>query len=395
MTARLMILNGPNLNLLGVREPHIYGSTTLAAIKASCEEFAKSAGAHLSFHQSNHEGALVDLIQAAREEADAIIINPAGLLIHVHCDVRRVQDLRRTDHRGAYLQHPRARRTASTFETVIRRQGGYLRSRALWLHRRHAGGASHAGKIAGQPAGSDPRRSAMSARQRRCTDTLPGILAIFNNVAPGREAEFEEWFQHEHLAERIAVPGFLIGRRHEAISGQPRYFNFYVTQSVEVLKSAAYLGRLDEPTPMTRTVMSEIFKDMIRTVCRRTFRLGAMRGAGVVTVRFGERPAETALKAAIERLMRDKAVACGEIWRAADPLEFPVSMEERLRGGDRKIEACLLVETLRVPEAEKIAASSRMNFQGPRSEFIGYFAKSLPTAFPAFWRENRSSPRRF
>ena len=64
------------------------------------------------------------------------------------------------------------------------------------------------------------------------TDASPGILAIFNNVAPGREAEFEAWFQHEHLAERIAVPGFLIGRRHEAISGQPRYFNFYVTQSV-------------------------------------------------------------------------------------------------------------------------------------------------------------------
>ena len=75
---RLMILNGPNLNLLGVREPHIYGSTTLAAIKASCEEFARFAGAQLAFHQSNHEGELVDLIQAAREEADAIIINPAG-----------------------------------------------------------------------------------------------------------------------------------------------------------------------------------------------------------------------------------------------------------------------------------------------------------------------------
>ena len=75
---RLMILNGPNLNLLGVRELHIYGSTTLAAIKASCEEFARFAGAQLAFHQSNHEGELVDLIQAAREEADAIIINPAG-----------------------------------------------------------------------------------------------------------------------------------------------------------------------------------------------------------------------------------------------------------------------------------------------------------------------------
>jgi 3-dehydroquinate dehydratase II len=75
---RLMILNGPNLNLLGVREPHIYGSTTLAAIRASCEEFAAFAGAQLSFHQSNHEGVLVDLIQSARETADAIIINPAG-----------------------------------------------------------------------------------------------------------------------------------------------------------------------------------------------------------------------------------------------------------------------------------------------------------------------------
>jgi 3-dehydroquinate dehydratase-2 len=78
MTARLMILNGPNLNLLGIREPHIYGSTTLAAVKASCEEFAKFLGAELSFHQSNHEGALIDLIQAAREQADALIINPAA-----------------------------------------------------------------------------------------------------------------------------------------------------------------------------------------------------------------------------------------------------------------------------------------------------------------------------
>jgi 3-dehydroquinate dehydratase-2 len=75
---RLMILNGPNLNLLGVREPHIYGSTTLAAIKASCEELARFAGAQLAFHQSNHEGVLVDLIQQARTEADALIINPAG-----------------------------------------------------------------------------------------------------------------------------------------------------------------------------------------------------------------------------------------------------------------------------------------------------------------------------
>jgi 3-dehydroquinate dehydratase-2 len=75
---RLMILNGPNLNLLGVREPHIYGTTTLSQIKENCEKLAAHLGLELAFHQSNHEGQLVDWIQSARETADAIIINPAG-----------------------------------------------------------------------------------------------------------------------------------------------------------------------------------------------------------------------------------------------------------------------------------------------------------------------------
>jgi 3-dehydroquinate dehydratase-2 len=75
---RVMILNGPNLNLLGVREPHIYGTTTLAEINANCEHEAAALGLTVTFHQSNYEGELVDLIQSARESADAIIINPAG-----------------------------------------------------------------------------------------------------------------------------------------------------------------------------------------------------------------------------------------------------------------------------------------------------------------------------
>jgi 3-dehydroquinate dehydratase II len=75
---RLMILNGPNLNLLGVREPHIYGTTTLSQIKESCERCAAQFGLELAFHQSNHEGEIVDWIQSARQSADAIIINPAG-----------------------------------------------------------------------------------------------------------------------------------------------------------------------------------------------------------------------------------------------------------------------------------------------------------------------------
>ena len=117
-------------------------------------------------------------------------------------------------------------------------------------------------------------------------------------------------------------------------------------------------------------VMSEIFKDMIRTVCHRTFRCGNMRGAAVITVRFGEPPVKATLQSVTEALLQDKAVACGEIWLAADAHEFPVSMEERLRGGDRKIEACLLVETLRVAEAEKIAAELAAAF--PRAQ-IGVY----------------------
>jgi 3-dehydroquinate dehydratase-2 len=74
----VLILNGPNLNLLGVREPHIYGTTTLAQLEESCAQAAQRLGLTLAFHQSNHEGELVDLIQQARGSADAVIINPAG-----------------------------------------------------------------------------------------------------------------------------------------------------------------------------------------------------------------------------------------------------------------------------------------------------------------------------
>ncbi|MGD9507471.1 MAG: type II 3-dehydroquinate dehydratase [Geminicoccaceae bacterium] len=74
----LLVLNGPNLNLLGAREPKIYGSLTLADIEAVCAEAARAAGLGLDFRQSNHEGELVEWIHSARATADAIVINPAA-----------------------------------------------------------------------------------------------------------------------------------------------------------------------------------------------------------------------------------------------------------------------------------------------------------------------------
>ncbi|MDB5746060.1 MAG: 3-dehydroquinate dehydratase [Massilia sp.] len=80
MAKKLLLLNGPNLNLLGTREPAVYGAATLADIESAAQAQAEAAGSSLSCFQSNHEGALIDRIHAAREEGiDAIVINPGGL----------------------------------------------------------------------------------------------------------------------------------------------------------------------------------------------------------------------------------------------------------------------------------------------------------------------------
>jgi len=192
----------------------------------------------------------------------------------------------------------------------------------------------------------------------------PGILAIFNNCRAGREADFEAWFQGEHLLERLAVPGFLFGRRHEAISASSRYFNFYMVESPAVLTSKPYLDRLDNPTPMTKMIMSEVFLNMNRTVCRRSLRRGGFRGAYSVAARFNAAPDENALQATLDALVADPSVAGGEIWIALDPKGMPVSGEEKLRGGDKKIAGCLLIDTLRQADGEKIGADLGRNFPG-------------------------------
>jgi len=77
----ILVLNGPNLNLLGTREPAVYGTTTLADIEALCRATAKTLGVAVEVRQSNHEGQLIDWIHAARGKAHAIVIN-AGALTH-------------------------------------------------------------------------------------------------------------------------------------------------------------------------------------------------------------------------------------------------------------------------------------------------------------------------
>jgi 3-dehydroquinate dehydratase-2 len=78
MAKLILLINGPNLNLLGFREPHIYGTSTLADVESAAKAQAASHSVNLETFQSNHEGAIVDRIQQARGKVDAIVINPAA-----------------------------------------------------------------------------------------------------------------------------------------------------------------------------------------------------------------------------------------------------------------------------------------------------------------------------
>jgi hypothetical protein len=120
-----------------------------------------------------------------------------------------------------------------------------------------------------------------------------GVLAIWNEIAPTEipgeaEADFVAWHVREHIPERVALPGFLRGRRYSALDGDPAYFNFYETATPAVLTSPDYVARLNDPTPWTRRVVAQ-FKDTSRTICDVATSLGRGEGGVIETIRL--RPA--------------------------------------------------------------------------------------------------------
>ncbi|GAB5387921.1 MAG: type II 3-dehydroquinate dehydratase [Alphaproteobacteria bacterium] len=90
----ITIINGPNLNMLGQREPEIYGATTLPQIERMCSRHAAEMGLEIEFKQSNHEGALIDWLHDARENADGIIINAGA---YTHTSIAVMDALKLTD----------------------------------------------------------------------------------------------------------------------------------------------------------------------------------------------------------------------------------------------------------------------------------------------------------
>ena len=112
-----------------------------------------------------------------------------------------------------------------------------------------------------------------------------GALVFWHDIAPHAESDFLEWHVHEHIPERVALPGFLRGRRYVAVEGNPRFFNFYETSTRNDLSSPDYLERLNAPSEWTKKVVAH-FVDTSRTICDVTASLGVGDGGFVETLRL-------------------------------------------------------------------------------------------------------------
>lgn len=179
-----------------------------------------------------------------------------------------------------------------------------------------------------------------------------GILALWNNRVAEHAAEYEDWYKKEHFPERLGVPGILRGRRYEAEGAPQQFFTYYETETPETLTSPAYMERLENPTDWTRRVMGDIMRDMSRTVCRVETREGEIRGSVAVAVRLKSTDgAEAALN---DPDIQSWAIH-REFWVNAEKVK-EMTAEEKMRGGDEKIAACIMVETLRQAEADAVLA---------------------------------------
>ena len=129
-----------------------------------------------------------------------------------------------------------------------------------------------------------------------------GMLLTSMDIDPSDEAEFNRWYDREHLEERVAIDGFLEARRYIAHQGSPKYLCLYSTATFEALDSPAYRAKLASPTDWSRKTMAR-FKNMIRAVARITISRGQGRGAALGIIRL--RPADGG-KDALRAALREK-----------------------------------------------------------------------------------------
>ncbi|HTU54383.1 MAG TPA: hypothetical protein VMF62_10465 [Acetobacteraceae bacterium] len=182
--------------------------------------------------------------------------------------------------------------------------------------------------------------------------SLPGeaFLAVWNDVPPDLEDEFNVWYMREHMPERVGVPGFLGGRRYIAWERSfHRYFALYPTRTLAVLNGPDYLARLNAPSPWTQKMFPKLL-NYIRGACRIVASRSEGVGGFIATIRLSlseperglEKQASTAAAAEIHGLDGVMGVHIGVV----DPEVTGVqSMERQLRAGEGSFDAVVLIET--------------------------------------------------
>jgi hypothetical protein len=192
------------------------------------------------------------------------------------------------------------------------------------------------------------------------------IMAVWNDVTPALEDEFNDWYVRDHLPDRLAIPGFRRGRRWLSAAGSPRYFTFYEIDDVAVMHSPAYLDRHGNPTDWTRRIMPA-FVGMNRSICRVTARRGGADGGVVAVVRLAPSVgAEATLRAwvtteALAAIMGLPGIVGACLWELdATASRMPDTAETRLRETkDAVIDWALVVEATRLAEASRLADIAR------------------------------------
>jgi len=172
---------------------------------------------------------------------------------------------------------------------------------------------------------------------------LSGLLAIWNNANKKFLNEYEEWYNNEHLYERLSIPDINIARRFVSLKSNYNYFTSYEATTPKTFFSNEYINKLNNPTKKTKFVMEFVFKDMSRTVFERKGINGSIRGAFCLIIAIKDKLKKEVL-IEYEKNNRCQEQVCSEIWLAREIKDFVTSKEESLRGKDNKFESCLYIE---------------------------------------------------
>jgi hypothetical protein len=200
---------------------------------------------------------------------------------------------------------------------------------------------------------------------------MSGILAIWNDCAPGGETHYERWYKSEHMQERVGGPGFRFGRRYERLSGDRQFFTFYEVDSPDVLSAPAYMKQLGNPTPGTLKA-TQSFRNNIRTVCDLRFAAGDLIGSHAVVLRADGAMAPTAGVGELVRNMAEEpGIARVQLWTASTKQTPTDTAEMKRRAKDQLVAGAFVVECVRRQDAERIAgqlagdAAAALGVAGP------------------------------